>query len=68
MSDSDDRDDDALQDADEHDGAGGDRRDDELVAAQPPDPLHPGDVDQLDADEEHDRRRAPPRACTAAAR
>ena len=61
----DDGQDDALLDADDDDDRRGDRGDDELVAAHVEDPAHAHEIDQLDADEEHDRRRAPPRACTA---
>ena len=59
--------DDALQDADEDDDGRRDRRHEELVATDRKIRRMPRDVDQLDADEEHDGGEDGGRACTAAA-
>ncbi len=44
-----------MLDTDQHDGERGRQGDDELVGAQFEDLAHPGDVDELDPDQEHDR-------------
>ena len=62
-----DREDDPLLDADHDDDDRGQQRDHELVLAQAADLAHARDVDQLEADQEDDRREHRVRAGTAAA-